>query len=59
MKTILVDAINGLVLENGKIFEPMLDLLESYPNPKLVLTGADDNHLSSLTLIRCHIRYLL
>lgn len=50
MKTILVDAINGLVLENGKIFEPMLDLLESYPNPKLVLTGADDNQFKQFNL---------
>lgn len=37
MKTILVDAINGFVLEDGSILEPMHKLLESYPNPKLVL----------------------
>ncbi len=39
MKTILVDAINGLVLEDGSLLEPMHMLLESYPNNKLVLNG--------------------
>ncbi|MBP6880946.1 hypothetical protein KBC31_04950 [Candidatus Saccharibacteria bacterium] len=42
MKTILVDAINGLILEDGTIFDDMHKLLEAYLNPKLVLTGADD-----------------
>ncbi len=42
MKTILVDAINGLVLEDGTILETMHELLESYPNNKIVLTGAND-----------------
>jgi len=42
MKTILVDAINGFVFEDGTIFEEMHDLLESYPNNKVVLTGAND-----------------
>ena len=42
MKTILADAINGLILEDGSILEEMHDLLESYPNPKIVLTGAND-----------------
>lgn len=42
MKTILVDAINGLILEDGSIQKEMYDLLESYPNPKIVLTGAND-----------------
>lgn len=42
MKTILVDAINGFVLEDGDILGPMYELLESYPNKKLVLTSAND-----------------
>lgn len=42
MKTILVDAINGLILEDGTIFDEMYKLLEQYPNPKIVLTGAND-----------------
>lgn len=50
MKTILVDAINGLVLINGTIFEPLLDLLESYPNPKIVLTGANDKQFKQFNL---------
>lgn len=50
MKTILVDAINGLVLEDGSILQPMFDLLESYPNPKLVLTGADDEQFKKFKL---------
>lgn len=40
MKTILVDAINGLILENGTLFQEMYELLETYPNRKIVLTGA-------------------
>lgn len=50
MKTILVDAINGFVLEDGTIFEPMHDLLESYPNPKIVLTGANDEQFKKFNL---------
>jgi FMN phosphatase YigB (HAD superfamily) len=42
VKTILVDAINGLVNGDGTIYSEMLELLESYPNPKIVLTGAND-----------------
>ena len=50
MKTILVDAINGLVLEDGTILERMYTLLESYPNPKLVLTGANDEQFKQFKL---------
>lgn len=45
MKTILVDALYGLVIEKDGgfgIFKEMYDLLETFPNPKIVLTGADD-----------------
>jgi FMN phosphatase YigB (HAD superfamily) len=52
MKTILVDAINGLVLEDGSILEPMHALLESYPNNKLVLTGANDEQFKHFKLDR-------
>lgn len=41
MKTILVDAIDGLILKDGTVFEAMHQLLEQYPNPKIVLTGAN------------------
>lgn len=50
MKTILVDAINGLVLEDGSILEPMHKLLESYPNSKVVLTGANDEQFKKFKL---------
>lgn len=50
MKTILVDAINGLVLEDGSILEPMHKLLETYPNKKIVLTGANDEQFKHFKL---------
>lgn len=50
MKTILVDAINGLVLEDGSILEPMHSLLETYPNMKIVLTGANDEQFKQFKL---------
>lgn len=50
MKTILVDAINGLILEDGTIFQGMYDLLEKYPNNKLVLTGANDEQFKQFNL---------
>lgn len=42
MKTILVDAVDTLVIEGQGIFEEMHALLETYPNRKLVLTNAND-----------------
>ena len=50
MKTILVDAINGLVLEDGSLFQDMYELLETYPNPKIVLTGANDEQFKKFKL---------
>jgi HAD superfamily hydrolase (TIGR01509 family) len=41
MKTILVDAVNCFVSEDGKILLEMHDLLETYPNKKIILTGAN------------------
>jgi len=45
MKTILVDAIHTFVLDEGEIFHPMFELLEKYPNRKILLTGADDKQV--------------
>jgi hypothetical protein len=42
MKTIIVDAVYCFVSENGQIFEEMHNLLETYPNRKIILTGAND-----------------
>ena len=50
MKTILVDAINGLILEDGTIFQAMLEMLEKYPNDKIVLTGANDEQFKKFNL---------
>ena len=40
MKTILVDAVNVFVVD-GKIFEPLHELLEKYPNRKIILTNSE------------------
>lgn len=50
MKTILVDGISGLILKDGTLFTEMYDLLETYPNPKLVLTGANDEEWKEFNL---------
>ncbi len=50
MKTILVDAINGLILEDGTIFEAMHSMLEQYSNDKIVLTGANDEQFKHFNL---------
>ncbi len=42
MKTILVDAVDAFVSNTGTIFEEMYELLETYPNNKIILTGAND-----------------
>lgn len=43
MKTILVDAVDCFVSNNGEIFEEMRTLLDSYPNRKIILTNAPDD----------------
>lgn len=50
MKTILVDAINGLILEDGSVFQKMHEMLEQYPNTKIVLTGANDEQFKKFRL---------
>ena len=42
MKTILVDAVDAFVIEGEGIFKEMHNLLETYPNRKIILTGAND-----------------
>ena len=42
MKTILVDAVFCFVSNQGEIFTEMYELLETFPNKKIILTGADD-----------------
>lgn len=45
MKTILVDAVDAFVIEGEGIYEPMHELLEQYPNRKIVLSGANDQQI--------------
>lgn len=49
MKTILVDAVNTAIIKNDQDeyvqFKELFDLLETYPNPKLVVTNANDDQL--------------
>jgi HAD superfamily hydrolase (TIGR01509 family) len=45
MKTILVDAVDTFVIEGEGIYKPMLDLLQQYPNRKIVLTNANDEQM--------------
>ncbi len=53
MKTILVDAIDGFVVrvnEGFEIFEAMHSLLETLPNKKIILTGANDEEFKKFGL---------
>jgi HAD superfamily hydrolase (TIGR01509 family) len=45
MKTILVDAVDTFVIEGEGIFQPMCDLLENYPDKKIILTNANDEEI--------------
>ena len=40
MKTILIDAIDTFIVDDA-VFTEMQELLDSYPNPKMVVTNAD------------------
>lgn len=50
MKTILVDAVDAFVIEGEGIFQEMYDLLETYPNKKIILTGANDEQFKEFGL---------
>ncbi len=53
MKTILVDAAYCLVIEKDgtfEIFKEMHELLETFPNRKIVLTGANDEQFKKFGL---------
>ena len=51
MKTILVDAVDTFVIEGDGVFQPMFDLLEKYPNRKIILTNANDEQVVEFGLI--------
>lgn len=53
MKTILVDAAYCFTIEKDgqfEIFKEMYGLLETYPNRKIVLSGADDEQIIKFSL---------
>lgn len=53
MKTILVDAVECFVVkvgDNFHIFEEMHNLLETFPNRKIILTGANDEQSKKIGL---------
>ena len=54
MKTILVDAVDCFVIEKEDgtfhIFKEMQDLLENFPNKKIILTGANDEQFKKFGL---------
>lgn len=53
MQTILVDAVDAVVIESEgtfKIFKEMHDLLETFPNRKIILTGANDEQFKKFGL---------
>lgn len=50
MKTILVDAINTFVIKGEGVFKEMYDLLETFPNRKIILTGADNEQFKKFGL---------
>ncbi len=53
MKTILVDAVGTFVIEcdgTFKIFKKMHNLLETFPNRKIILTGANDEEFMKFGL---------
>lgn len=51
MKTILVDAIGAFVLKGEGIYQPMYEMLETFPNKKIILTGANDEQIKEFGLI--------
>jgi HAD superfamily hydrolase (TIGR01509 family) len=50
MKTILVDAINTFVLKDEGVFNEMYQMLEQYPNRKIILTSANDEQIEKFGL---------
>ena len=51
MKTILVDAVDTFVIEGKGVYKPMYDLLETFPNRKIILTNASDEQMVLFSLV--------
>lgn len=52
MKAILVDAMNTFVIRDEGIYQPLFEMLEQYPNRKIILTGANDEQMEKFGLNR-------
>ncbi len=52
MKTILVDAVDCFISDTGEIFKEMHEILEAYPNKKIILTGANDEQFEKFGLVK-------
>jgi len=50
MKTILVDAINTFIIKEMGIFTEMYEMLEMFPNKKIILTNANDEEADKFGL---------
>ena len=50
MKTILVDAVGVFVIPEEGINEEMHQMLEEFPNNKIILTGANDEQMEKFGL---------
>lgn len=50
MKTILVDAIHTFVIKGEGIDEKLHELLEHYPNRKIIVTNADEEQMKAFGL---------
>ena len=57
MKTILVDAVGTLIDEKVNIFQEMYELLETYPNKKIILTCVDDEQIKELNFDKLPYEY--
>jgi len=51
MKIILVDAINTFFIKDVGVFKEMYNLLEQYPNRKIILTNANDEEVKKYNLV--------
>lgn len=55
MKTILVDAVNTAIIKDATgafvQFKELFDLLETYPNKKIIVTNANDEQLVEFGLV--------
>ncbi len=51
MKTILVDAAGTFVIEGEGIYKPLYELLETYPNRKIIVTNANEEQKVKFGLI--------